>query len=145
MYNVRDIDWMLKSMSIHQRDNKGIVKFKFLTSCLTFMGSILTVIRSFEFDKIKVAVDALEETCGDAAFGDKAKSIGESYESSIVCGVTIDVSLFNGHFSNMPLQEGALIGDTNEINWWKVMNGKGFMRASTSWSLDRIWDTVKDP
>ena len=105
MYNVRDIDWMLKSMSIHQRDNKGIVKFNFLTSCLTFMGSIPTVIRSFEFDKIKVTVDALEETCGDAAFGDKAKSIGESYESSIVCGVTIDVSLFNGHSLTCPCKK----------------------------------------
>ena len=31
---------MLKSMSIHQRDSKGIVKSNFVTSCLAFRGSI---------------------------------------------------------------------------------------------------------
>ena len=35
---------MLKSMSIHQRDNKGIVKSNFVTSCLAFRGSIPTLI-----------------------------------------------------------------------------------------------------
>ena len=34
---------MLKSMSIHQMDNKGIVKSDFVTSCLAFRGSIPTV------------------------------------------------------------------------------------------------------
>ena len=33
---------MLKSMSIHQRNSKGIVKSNFVTSCLTFKGSIPT-------------------------------------------------------------------------------------------------------
>ena len=31
---------MLKSMSIHQRDNKGTVKSNFVASCLAFRGSI---------------------------------------------------------------------------------------------------------
>ena len=31
---------MLKSMSIHQRDSKGLVKSNFVTSCLAFRGSI---------------------------------------------------------------------------------------------------------
>ena len=34
------MDWMLKSMSIHQMDNKGIVKSNFVTSCIAFRGSI---------------------------------------------------------------------------------------------------------
>ena len=33
---------MLKLMSIHQRDSKGIVKSNFVTSCLAFRGSIPT-------------------------------------------------------------------------------------------------------
>ena len=33
---------MLKSMSIYQRDNKGIVKSNFITLCLAFRGSIPT-------------------------------------------------------------------------------------------------------
>ena len=33
---------MLKSMSIHQRDNKWIVKSNFVTSCLAFRDSIPT-------------------------------------------------------------------------------------------------------
>ena len=33
---------MLKSMSIHQRDNMGIVKSNFVKSCLDFRGSIPT-------------------------------------------------------------------------------------------------------
>ena len=41
MYNVRDMDWILKSMSIRQNDNKGVVKSNFVTSCLAFRGSIL--------------------------------------------------------------------------------------------------------
>ena len=40
MYNVRDMGRMLKSMSIHQRDSKRIVKSNFVTSCLAFRGSI---------------------------------------------------------------------------------------------------------
>ena len=40
MYNVREMGWMLKSMSIYQRDSKGIVKSNFVTSCLAFWGSI---------------------------------------------------------------------------------------------------------
>ena len=42
MYNVRDMGWMIKSMSIHQMDSKEIIKFNFITSCLAFMGSIPT-------------------------------------------------------------------------------------------------------
>ena len=42
MYNVRNMDVILKSMSIHQKDSKGIVKPKFVTSCLTFRDSIPT-------------------------------------------------------------------------------------------------------
>ena len=38
---VRDIDWMLKSMTIHQKDIKRIVKSNFVVSCLDFKGSIL--------------------------------------------------------------------------------------------------------
>ena len=34
---------MLKSMLIYQRDSKGIVKSNFVTSCLTFRGSIPTI------------------------------------------------------------------------------------------------------
>ena len=30
---------MLKSMSIHQNDSKGTVKFNFVTTCLAFRGS----------------------------------------------------------------------------------------------------------
>ena len=33
---------MLKSLSIHQGNNKGIVKFNFVILCLTFRGSIAT-------------------------------------------------------------------------------------------------------
>ena len=36
--HVKDMDWMLKSMSIHQRNSKGIVKCNFITSYLTFKG-----------------------------------------------------------------------------------------------------------
>ena len=32
---------MLKSMSIHQKNNNGIVKSNFVTSCLAFRSSIL--------------------------------------------------------------------------------------------------------
>ena len=39
MYNVRDMGCMLKSMPIHQRDSKEIVKFNFVTSCFAFRGS----------------------------------------------------------------------------------------------------------
>ena len=42
MYNVKYIVKMLKSMSIHQRDNKEIVKFDFIISYLAFRDSILT-------------------------------------------------------------------------------------------------------
>ena len=42
MYNVRDMSWMLKPMSIYQRDNKEIVEYNFITSCLAFWGSIPT-------------------------------------------------------------------------------------------------------
>ena len=35
---------MLKSMSIHQRDSKRIVKSNFVTSCLVFKGLISTVV-----------------------------------------------------------------------------------------------------
>ena len=34
---------MLKSMSIHQKDNDGIVKSNFVTSCLAFRISITTL------------------------------------------------------------------------------------------------------
>ena len=37
-YNVRDMSWMLKSMLVHLKDNKGIVKSYFATSCLAFRG-----------------------------------------------------------------------------------------------------------
>ena len=43
MYNVKDMDWMLKSMSIHQNNNKRIVESNFVTSCLAFRGSIPTI------------------------------------------------------------------------------------------------------
>ena len=43
MYNVKDMSWMLKSMSIHQNDSKGTVKPNFGTSCLAFRGSISTI------------------------------------------------------------------------------------------------------
>ena len=42
MYNVKDMSWILKSISMHKNDSKGIVKFDFVTLCLTFMGSIPT-------------------------------------------------------------------------------------------------------
>ena len=42
MYNVRVMDWMLKSMLIHQKDSKGMVKSNFVTSCLAFRNSIPT-------------------------------------------------------------------------------------------------------
>ena len=34
---------MLKSMSIHQKDSKGIIQSNFVTSCHTFRGSIPTL------------------------------------------------------------------------------------------------------
>ena len=40
IYNVRDMSWMLKSMSIHKRDSKGIAKSNFVTSCFAFRCSI---------------------------------------------------------------------------------------------------------
>ena len=40
--NVRDMSWMLKSMSMHKRDSKGTIKSDFVTSCLTFRGLIPT-------------------------------------------------------------------------------------------------------
>ena len=40
MYNVRDMSWMLESMSIHQKDSKGMVKSNFVTSCFAFRSSI---------------------------------------------------------------------------------------------------------
>ena len=43
MYNVNDMSWMLKSMSIHQKDSKGTIKPNFGTSCLAFRGSISTI------------------------------------------------------------------------------------------------------
>ena len=42
MYNVRDMGWMFKSMSIHQKDSKWTVKSNFVALCLTFRGSIPT-------------------------------------------------------------------------------------------------------
>ena len=33
---------MLKSISIHQKDNKGMVKSNFVISCLAFRGLVLT-------------------------------------------------------------------------------------------------------
>ena len=42
MYNVRDMGWMLKFMSMHKMDSKRIVKSNFFTSCLAFSGSIPT-------------------------------------------------------------------------------------------------------
>ena len=42
MYNIRDVSWMLKSMSIHQRDSNGTTKSNFITSYLTFKVSITT-------------------------------------------------------------------------------------------------------
>ena len=41
MYNIRDIGFIFKSMSMHKRDRKGIVKPYFIISCLTFRDSIL--------------------------------------------------------------------------------------------------------
>ena len=35
---------MLKSISIHQRENKGIVKSNFVISCLAFRGLIPTTL-----------------------------------------------------------------------------------------------------
>ena len=40
MYNIRDMGRMLKSMSIYQKDRKGIVKSNYVTSCLAFRVSI---------------------------------------------------------------------------------------------------------
>ena len=40
MYNVRDMDWMFKSMSMCKRDNNGIVKSDFATSRLAFRALI---------------------------------------------------------------------------------------------------------
>ena len=40
MYNVRDMGWMLKSMSILWKDGKIIIKSNFVSSCLAFRGSI---------------------------------------------------------------------------------------------------------
>ena len=40
MYNASDMDWMIKSMLINKRDNKGTMKFNFVTSCLAFRISI---------------------------------------------------------------------------------------------------------
>ena len=40
MYNIRDIDRMLISMSIHKKDSKRMVKSNFFTSCLDFKGSM---------------------------------------------------------------------------------------------------------
>ena len=39
------MSWMLKSMWIDQRENKGIVKSNFVSSCLAFRGSIPTIER----------------------------------------------------------------------------------------------------
>ena len=47
MYNVRDMGWMLKSMLIHQSDNKWIIKSNFVTSWLAFMGLIPIVLTSY--------------------------------------------------------------------------------------------------
>ena len=43
MIYIGDIGWMLKSMTIYQRNSKGIVKSNFVTSCLAFGGSISIV------------------------------------------------------------------------------------------------------
>ena len=57
--NVRDMSWMLKSMSIHQKDSKIMVKYNFVISCLAFKGSIPTH-RSFTWKiKSENVIDAL--------------------------------------------------------------------------------------
>ena len=53
MYNVRDMDIMLKSMSIHKMDSKGLVKFDFITSYLAFKDSIPIFTTQIE-KKIKI-------------------------------------------------------------------------------------------
>ena len=40
MYNVRDMGWIPKRMSIHQMDSKGTIKSNFVTSYLVFRDSI---------------------------------------------------------------------------------------------------------
>ena len=53
MYNVRDLNLMLKSMSMHKNDNKGLVKFDFITSYLAFKNSIPIFTTQIE-KKIKI-------------------------------------------------------------------------------------------
>ena len=53
MYNVRDMDIMFKSMSIHKMDSKGLVKFDFITSYLAFKDSIPIFTTQIE-KKIKI-------------------------------------------------------------------------------------------
>ena len=53
MYNVRDLNLMLKSMSIHKMDSKGLVKFDFITSYLAFKDSIPIFTTQIE-KKIKI-------------------------------------------------------------------------------------------
>ena len=40
MYNVRKIGWMFKSMLMHKKDSKEIVKCDFVTLYFAFKGSI---------------------------------------------------------------------------------------------------------
>ena len=53
MYNVRNMDIMLKSMSTHKMDSKGLVKFDFITSYLAFKDSIPIFTTQIE-KKIKI-------------------------------------------------------------------------------------------
>ena len=40
MYNIRKIGWMFKSMLMHKKDSKEIVKCDFVTLYFAFKGSI---------------------------------------------------------------------------------------------------------
>ena len=42
MYNTSDIGRILKSTSMHKKNNKGTMKSNFVVSCITFRGSIPT-------------------------------------------------------------------------------------------------------
>ena len=53
---------MLKSISMHQRDSKGIVKSNFITSCLAFRGSIPTYVPLSDMkDKLLIGVKIFAE------------------------------------------------------------------------------------
>ena len=63
---------MLKSMSIHQSNNKRIVKSNFVTLCLAFKGSILTS------EKWKISRRVMTIPCG--------KKNGTLYMTTYNCG-----------------------------------------------------------